>query len=108
MDSATENVPSQRSACKSVVAVLMLLLFLTLQVFSASESLHKALHSDAGSPSDSCAIALVSQGHFTQPILETGVIMPCDFVVATLVYVPPSVSDCDYQISVGRGPPSLR
>jgi hypothetical protein len=87
-------------------AVICLALFLTLQLFAASSSLHQAIHSDAAAPSHHCVITLVSQGQLNTPEVFTGSLL----FVAALLFCLPSVhatlsSSIDYRLSPSRAPP---
>jgi hypothetical protein len=104
---AMDHLSSRRPAGKSVAAVLILLLFLALQVFSASDSLHRRNHSDAASSTHQCAVTLISQGHLEQPALDFRPAVPTDFVVVTAIYNSPAIPARDYRFADSRGPPSL-
>jgi hypothetical protein len=85
----------------------MFLLFLTLQVFGASDSLHKLLHADAASPTHQCAITLISQGQFEQPPLNLRPAIPADFILSEIIYAAPALASCDHLACANRGPPSV-
>jgi hypothetical protein len=87
-------------------AAVCLALFLTLQLFAASSSLHRALHPDAAAPSHHCVITLLSQGQLNAPEVFTG----CLVFVAALLFSRPSLhaipaSSFDYRLSPSRAPP---
>jgi hypothetical protein len=87
-------------------AAICLALFLTLQLFAASSSLHQAIHSDASAPSHHCVITLLSQGQLITPEVFTGGLV----FVAALLFILPSLhatlsSSFDYRLSPSRGPP---
>jgi hypothetical protein len=87
-------------------AAICLALFLTLQLFAASGSLHRAIHSDASAPSHHCVITLLSQGQLNTPEVFTSGLV---FVAALLFFLPPLhatlSSSIDYRLSPSRAPP---
>lgn len=85
----------------------MLVLFLALQVFSASASLHEELHCDAASDSHECAVTLLSQGHIDLAAPIEFAPLAHRLILSPGAYVPPAVSAIDFRISISRGPPSL-
>ncbi|MDX1952394.1 MAG: hypothetical protein SFY81_09425 [Verrucomicrobiota bacterium] len=107
MNSGTDIITSRRSICKSLAAVLMLLLFLALQVFSASASLHHELHCDSHSTEHQCAITLLSNGQVDHATVELPVTKPESFLLFSISYHVPLMAERDYRIAIGRGPPVL-
>lgn len=93
---------------RRVGAVFALLLFLTLQLFASSESLHKLIHPDAGSPDHQCAITLFTHGQVDAPAT---VLPTVEFVAAVLFLLPlfqsAVFSSFDYRFSVSRAPPRV-
>ena len=97
---------SMLSLRRRVCAAVCLALFLTLQLFASSSSLHKLIHPDADSPGHHCAITLLAQGQVSAP--EALPILVA--FVAGLFYVLPLVqsaehSSFDYRFSSSRAPP---
>ena len=93
-------------AFRRVGAVISLALFLTLQLFTSSETLHKLIHPDADSPDHECAITLFHHGQ----VDTTSVFVPLVAFVAALLFVlsefrPPVFSSFDYRFAFSRAPP---
>jgi hypothetical protein len=97
-------LPSRTS--RRLWAAICLALFLTLQVFAASSSLHQAIHADAAAPSHHCVITLLSHGQLNAPEVFTGCLV---FVAALLFLLPSRVATLsasfDYRLSPSRAPP---
>ena len=93
-------------ASRRVGAVICLALFLTLQLFTSSETLHKLIHPDAGSPEHECAITLFQHGQVN--MVRT--LPPLVAFFASLFFVLPELrsvvfSSFDYRFSFSRAPP---
>jgi hypothetical protein len=88
-------------------ALICLLLFAALQLLATSEPLHKALHSDAGTPAHHCAVTLLTHGQVSAPAAAVALAV----FVATLLFSLPllksaAFSSSDYRLSPSRAPPS--
>ena len=87
-------------------ASLMLGLFLLLQIFAVSDTLHRALHADACSPAHQCAITVLTQGHVASPgfilLLAVAVLGIQLFRASGREIALPSF---DYSLAAVRGPP---
>ena len=102
---ASKNAWQNRSS-RSLWAVLLLALFLSLQLFAGSGSLHRVLHSDAGSPDHHCVITLLTQGQVNVPVVlgiwlafATALIFSLPLLQATVQ------SSLDLRLAPGRAPP---
>jgi hypothetical protein len=91
---------------RPLAALLCLGLFLLVEVFAASGSLHEKLHTDASAPGHHCVVTLLSQGQLD---VSSGAI-GCILVVLGFAFSLPwfyeaAVSSFDYQLAPSRGPP---
>jgi hypothetical protein len=82
-------------------------LFLALQAFSASRSLHQVIHKDAGSPGHQCALTLFAQGQVNAPVAG----LQLAAVATALLFCVPSAhavffSSTDLRLSPSRAPPA--
>lgn len=91
---------------RRVSGIICLVLFLTLQLFASSESLHKLIHPDADSPDHHCAITMLAHGQVAAsealPIL-VGFVAILFFVLPLLKSA--EYSSFDYRFSSSRAPP---
>jgi hypothetical protein len=106
MKAAATGFALPKRSLRRFGAAICLALFLALQLFAASSSLHQAIHSDAGTPSHHCVITLLSQGQLNTPEVFAGSLL----FVAALLFCLPSLhatlsSSFDYRLSPSRGPP---
>jgi hypothetical protein len=85
-----------------------LVLFLTLQTFAASPSLHHFIHQDAKQPDHQCAVTLISHGQVVLTLIEVSVTAPV--IVADELPVPvlPVLAALEYRLLPERAPPSPR
>jgi hypothetical protein len=89
-----------------ILAVLGFVLFVGLQIFAASATLHRAIHSDAGTPGHHCVITLLTQGQVSPmaAALELATV-----VAAVLLCLPappaPAPAFFLYRLSPSRAPP---
>jgi hypothetical protein len=91
---------------RQLSAGLCLLLFVVLQTFASSGSLHKLVHHDADSPGHQCAITLLAQGQIDSPVVPTGPVpLTAEFIFSPLPSDSPVVSTFDYRLSPSRAPP---
>ena len=92
---------------RRLAAVLLLLLFLGLTALAQSESLHRALHPDAGASHHQCAVTLLRSGHTEAPECVV-VVAPMRAVVETSS-IPAfrDTSSPDYSLPPSCGPPAL-
>jgi hypothetical protein len=107
MKAATTGFTLAGRHSRRLWTVVCLALFLALQLFSASSSLHRAIHPDAASPAHQCVITLWSHGQVDVP----GVSLACVIFVAALLFFLPSLpaavpSSFDYRLSPSRAPPA--
>jgi hypothetical protein len=63
MKAAMKWLALQNRSSLRLWAVVCLVLFVTLQLFADSGTLHKAIHPDANTPGHHCVINLIAQGH---------------------------------------------
>ena len=87
-------------------AGLCLALFLLLQLFAVSSSLHERIHADSSLPGHHCVITLVAQGDLSGPAALTGlgIIITAGFCLPLLHRVA-TLSSFDYRLSPSRAPP---
>ncbi len=101
-----DRLSLSNQASRRVPAVICLALFLILQVFTSSETLHKLIHPDADSADHQCAITMFVHGQVNS--VETGVAVIV-LVAAIFFAVPPLqsavFSSFDYPFSASRAPP---
>jgi hypothetical protein len=91
---------------RRVWAMMGLALFLTLQLFTVCEPLHKLIHADADSPEHHCAVTLFSHGQVTTAETVAPLI---GFVAALFFLLPPLqsavFSSFDFRFAPSRAPP---
>jgi hypothetical protein len=89
-----------------ILAVLGFVLFVCLQVFAASATLHQAIHSEAGTPGHHCVITLLTQGQVS-PMTVALELAAC--VAVVLLCLPPPLAPAPafflYRLSPSRAPP---
>jgi hypothetical protein len=100
------HLSSRSETSRRVSAAFCLLLFLALQLFASSESLHKWIHPDADSADHHCAVTLISHGQ----VNASEAALPLVAFVAALFFVLPPLrsavfSSFDYRFSASRAPP---
>jgi hypothetical protein len=87
-------------------ALLFLALFLTLQLFAGSGTLHQAIHSDANAPDHHCAITLLTQGQVNVAVVMS---LWLAFAIAFIFSLPlleeTVQSFLDLRLAPGRAPP---
>ncbi len=108
MRKAMSMLSLREPGTRRVGAVFALVLFLTLQLFVSSESLHKLIHPDADSPDHECAITLFTHGQVNTPVAT----LPTVFFVAALFFLLPLfqsavLSSFNYRFSASRAPPQV-
>jgi len=106
MKTATSKLFQLERPSRSLWALSLLALFLTLQLFAGSGALHRAIHSDAGSPNHHCVITLLTQGQVDVPV----VLGIWSAFAITLIFSLPLLqavinSSPDLRLSPGRAPP---
>jgi hypothetical protein len=91
---------------RPVMALICLALFLALQLFASSGTLHRYIHGDADSPGHHCAITMLSHGQVDAPVV------PAIFLAfsASLIFLLPlfesaAFSSSDFRLSPSRAPP---
>jgi len=91
---------------RRVWAAIGLVFFLALQLLTASEPLHKLIHSDADSAGHHCAVTLLAQGQVDA--LESSLPLVA-FIAALFFFLPPLqsavFSSFEYRLAPSRGPP---
>lgn len=91
---------------RRTVALLCLALFLVLEIFATSSSLHNSLHSDSTAPGHSCVLTLLAQGHLDVPAaaaISLAVIL--GFILALPMLYAAAISSFDFSLAPTRGPP---
>ena len=87
------------------MALLFLLLFLGVHAISASHSLHKQVHHDAGAANHECVFVQVLSGHCLDTAQPMVLPEPHD-IVAELHSAPVFIFvSCDCPLLPGRAPP---
>jgi hypothetical protein len=106
MREAMTRLSLRDGVSRRVWGVFGLVLFLSLQIFTASEPLHKLIHSDADSASHQCAVTLFSHGQVNA--VETVAVVAL-FVAPLFFLLPPlqsvAISSFDFRFSSSRAPP---
>jgi hypothetical protein len=102
-----QNGLSNAWSARRIIAGLLLVQFLCLLALTQSESLHKALHPDAGTAHHHCAVTLLQSGQVETPVF-VAVAVPTVAAPAILTAVEscfvPSVDDF---LPPSCGPPAL-
>jgi hypothetical protein len=85
----------------------MLGLFVALQAFATSSSLHCWLHSDSASPDHQCVVRVVAQGHLDHAPATTAALVP--HVISGIVVLLDSfvLVTVDYRLLPSRAPPQF-
>jgi hypothetical protein len=108
MTAATKWFALKNRSARQVGALGCLLLFVILQAAAISNSLHKAIHADAGEPGHNCVITLLAQGHVDAPATLPGLLA---FVAAMYFLLPapkPTFAfSVDCRLPSSRAPPRL-
>jgi hypothetical protein len=106
MRAATKWLALRNPESRRAWALLSLVLFLTLQIFGASTTLHQAVHADATAPSHHCVITLFAQGQVTAPgALAAAVAFIAVLLFCLLPFRTAVLSSLDYRLSPSRAPP---
>jgi len=96
----------QSQRVRQVWALAGLLLFLVLQVFGASGTLHQSLHAEANSPDHHCALTLLTHGQVNVPVAP---VVWVAFAMALVFFLPllqsAVLSAFDLRLASGRAPP---
>ncbi len=101
-----DRLSLSNQASRRVPAIICLALFLVLQVFTSSETLHKLIHPDADSADHQCAITMFAHGQVNS--VET--VVTVSVLVAAIFFFLPALqsavfSSFDYCLSSSRAPP---
>lgn len=86
---------------------MLLLQFVSLLALSQSESLHKALHQDAGKPDHHCAVTMLHSGQVETPTFAVVLIPPVTATTTLVVLESFFVQSVDYSLPPSCGPPAL-
>ena len=96
----------RNQSVRRIWALMVLVLFIALQVFAGSATLHKAIHADASSPSHHCVITLLAKGQVNAPP-SLGALVA--FTAALIFFLPlfqtAARPSFDYRLSPSRAPP---
>ena len=86
--------------------MLGFVLFVGLQIFAASATLHRAIHSEAGTPGHHCVITVLTQGQMSPMTVALAL---ATLVAAVLLCLPPPPAPAPafflYRLSPSRAPP---
>ena len=106
MKTAATQIALPKRSSRPLWSLLFLALFLALQLFAGSSSLHQAIHSDANSPTHQCVITLLTQGQVNVPVV-TGIWLA--FATALIFSLPllqaAVQTSLDLRLAPGRAPP---
>ena len=106
MNETKTSLPSSLRNFRSLAALLCLGLFLLVEVFAASGSLHEKLHTDSSAPGHHCVVTLLSQGQLDVSSAAIGcVLVVLGFAFSLRWFYEAAVSAFDYRLTPGRGPP---
>lgn len=93
-------------AARRAGAVVSLVFFLALLLFTSSHRLHKLIHPDADSPDHQCAITMLAHGQVNASALPPVLVA---FVATLFFLLPPLqsalVSSFEYRFCPSRAPP---
>jgi hypothetical protein len=99
------NLPKGRGGRRCAAAVC-LFLFLLLQVFGASRTLHDSIHPDAASPGHQCAITLLAKGQVSVASGGLTVVLAAvALLFCPLLFDPLFIASFPRRLPPGRGPP---
>jgi hypothetical protein len=106
MKAAMTWLALQNRGSRRVWALVCLVLFVTLQVFAASDILHKSVHADCATAGHHCVITLLADGQVNWVGSSAGLIA----LVALLLFSLPllnaqAVSSADFLLAPSRAPP---
>jgi hypothetical protein len=106
MQLAVKHFAPQSPRARRIGALAGLLLFVALQVFAGSSTLHKAIHSDANAPGHHCVITLLTHGQVNAPVVSG---VWAAFAAALIFFLPliqsAVLSSFDLRLSPSRAPP---
>jgi hypothetical protein len=86
--------------------LLLLGLFLSLLALANFSYLHKAIHSDAGSPDHQCAVTLLVSGPVESALNEAALIVAVGLILFCFKEAPAAVQSFPF-LPPGRGPPAF-
>lgn len=95
----------RKPAGKSVLALLMLVLYLVPAAVAASAALHKCVHDDAGTPEHHCAATVIALGQVEASPVRDVVITSIGFYPSALRAEPQPRVPGDFWLLPGRAPP---
>ncbi|MBI5387216.1 MAG: hypothetical protein HZA90_21320 [Verrucomicrobia bacterium] len=95
-----------RSASRLAAVALMLALWFTTVLLSASPRLHELLHHDSHSPNHECVVTLLGKGHFLSSPAGVGLVVAEPVWTATPLAAESQVfPSADYRVAPSRAPP---
>ena len=106
MEQALPGHLYRRLGTRRAVALFLLSLFLSLQCFAASHSLHLALHSDAGQPNHECAVSILSHGTVEPADNRVILFAAPEPIVAEIEPGSPAPTPPLLRLPPGRAPPA--
>jgi hypothetical protein len=96
----------RKQAPRRVWSVGCLAAFLTLLLFTSSESLHKLIHPDADSPDHECAITMLAHGQVNAPAVPPVLVVFAAGIFFLLpLFETAEFSSFDYRFCFSRAPP---
>ena len=106
MKTAANQIALPNRPSRPFWSLLFLALFLSLQLFAGSSSLHQAIHSDANSPNHHCVITLLTQGQVNVPVVTNLWLAFATALIFSLPLLQAAVeSSLDLRLAPGRAPP---
>jgi hypothetical protein len=95
----------RKPAGKSVLALLMLVLYLLPAALAASAALHKCVHDDADTPEHHCAATVIALGQVDTVPAAVVVVVPAIGCLQALTAEVQAIASGDYWLLPGRAPP---
>ena len=106
MKTAAAKIALPNRSSRSLWALLFLALFLSLQLFASSGTMHRTIHSDANSPNHHCVLTLLTQGQVNGPVVLGLWLTFAAALIFSLPLLQAAVqSSLDLRLAPGRAPP---
>lgn len=96
----------QARQVKIISSLLALVLYLVVQAFAASPSLHHFIHHDADQADHQCAVTLLSHGQVALTPTEVSVPVPIRLLGELTLPTVPVLGTVEYRLLPERAPPS--
>lgn len=106
MKTAATKFALHNRSSRSLWSLLLLALFLSVQLFAGSGSLHQVIHSNANSPDHHCVLTLLTQGQVNLPVVLGLWLAFAMTLIFSLPLLQATVqSSLDLRLAPGRAPP---